>query len=446
MASDLLTIGASGARAARSALDVTAQNIANANTEGYVRRSVSLEEVAGAGSAWRQQDLTLAGVRVAGVDRNVDLFRQSEVRRTSGDASRASAELQGLENIESAVEQARPYEAVVGFEAALRQLASDPLSSDLRAAAIGAAQSMAGAFNLASSSLGAVGAGATFSANAGVEDINSFATQIARINRNIARTGAGSSERATLLDQRDNLLGQMADTADVSISFKGDGQVAVRMGGASGPALVDGINTGTLNMSVQADGTLAFDVDGTAVTIASGELAGHASTLTAVNDARTQLDASANGIAAIVNSSQAAGVDRAGNSGQPLFSGTGAAGLTVATTDGAALATAPAGSGAQSLDGGNLSALIGALDSGGVASGLSNSIYQLSQRASDQQMTSDALGAIASGAKIALDQQSGVDLDQEAANLVRFQQAFQASARSMQAASDIFDTLLGVGR
>jgi flagellar hook-associated protein 1 FlgK len=60
-------------------------------------------------------------------------------------------------------------------------------------------------------------------------------------------------------------------------------------------------------------------------------------------------------------------------------------------------------------------------------------------------VTRDALDAIASSARISLEQQAGVDLDTEAANLIRFQQAFQASGRAMQVAKDIFDTLIGIG-
>ena len=60
MASDLLNIAASGVRAARAALDVSSQNIANAATEGYVRRSIRLSEVAGAGGYARVGDLTTA--------------------------------------------------------------------------------------------------------------------------------------------------------------------------------------------------------------------------------------------------------------------------------------------------------------------------------------------------------------------------------------------------
>ena len=122
MASDLLTIAASGAAAARGALNVTAQNIANASTEGYVRRTATMQEVSSSGGPFRANDMSLSGVRIGGIDRNVDPFRQAEVRRTNSYISRASAELGGLENIESAVENAGIYDAVVEFEASLQQL------------------------------------------------------------------------------------------------------------------------------------------------------------------------------------------------------------------------------------------------------------------------------------------------------------------------------------
>ena len=124
MASDLLSIAASGARGARGALDVTAQNIANASSEGYVRRSVRMEEVSATGGQMRIGDISLSGARIAGIYRNADMFRQAEVRRTNSDLARATTELGGLQNIESAVEQAGVYPAIVEFEAALQQLAS----------------------------------------------------------------------------------------------------------------------------------------------------------------------------------------------------------------------------------------------------------------------------------------------------------------------------------
>ena len=88
MASDLLSIAASGARAARGALDVTAQNIANASSDGYVRRSASMQEVSSTGGQMRVGDISLSGVRIAGISRNADMFRQAEryVARCCGSA------------------------------------------------------------------------------------------------------------------------------------------------------------------------------------------------------------------------------------------------------------------------------------------------------------------------------------------------------------------------
>jgi flagellar hook-associated protein 1 FlgK len=44
----------------------------------------------------------------------------------------------------------------------------------------------------------------------------------------------------------------------------------------------------------------------------------------------------------------------------------------------------------------------------------------------------------------AKDEKSGVNLDEEAANLIRYQQAYQASARLMQTANQLFDALLRI--
>lgn len=125
MASDLLSIARSGAHAARIALDITGQNIANAANEGYVRRSVNLKEVAAAGGFQRLGDISVSGVRVAGIIRHADPFRQAEVRRTGSDAARAATEVEGLENIEQAVEKTGVYDAIVRFETALERLSSN---------------------------------------------------------------------------------------------------------------------------------------------------------------------------------------------------------------------------------------------------------------------------------------------------------------------------------
>jgi flagellar hook-associated protein 1 FlgK len=445
MASDLLSIGASGARAARGGLDVTAQNIANASSDGYIRRSVQMEEVSASGGQGRIGDVSLSGARIAGVRRNADMFRQAEVRRTNADVTRATTELGGLENIESAVEQAGVYPAVVEFEASLQQLASDPTDPSLRAAALAGADTLARKFNIAASSLDAVGTGLRFDAEAAVGHANTIVAELARVNLRLSRAGDGSSDRASLLDQRDSMLERLSGVADISTTFAVDGSVTVTTGGAAGRTLVSGGNSAALSMTTAADGTVSFAVGGSAVGLTGGSLAGASLALSHAAAVRTRLDGLADSIAATANATQASGVALDGTPGQPLFAGSGAGGLQISLTDGSDLATAPAGAPAGSLDGANLSALRQALDTGGVAESVNSLLFDISSQVSGRQVTRDALDAIAGSARISLEQQAGVDLDTEAANLIRFQQAFQASGRAMQVAKDIFDTLIGIG-
>lgn len=445
MASDLLSIAKSGAKTARTALDVTAQNIANASSEGYIRRSVALKEVSAAGGFGTARDVSLSGVRLDRVVRNADMFRQSEVRRTGADSARATAEVAGLENIESAIEQSNVYTAIVEFEASLQRLTADPVDSSLRAAAVEDARTMTRTFNIASQALDAVGESLRFEATEGVNQVNTLATELSRVNLRLARAADMSSDQATLLDQRDALLEQLSQYTDVTTTFAVDQTVEVRLGGTSGPQLVVGGTAAPLAMTTAANGTVSFAVGATPVTLAAGSLTGKSQALTKVASVRTDLDAIAASVIATANTAQAAGVALDGTAGQPFFSGSGAGNIGVALTSGSQIATAPAGAGANSRDPANLEALrsaLGAVDPAGEMDGL---LFDISSNVAGRTITRDALVSIAGQAKIALQAQAGVDLDNEAVNLLRYQQAFQANGRVMQVATDVFDTLLGIG-
>ncbi|MEX0342119.1 MAG: flagellar basal body rod C-terminal domain-containing protein, partial [Erythrobacter sp.] len=249
-----------------------------------------------------------------------------------------------------------------------------------------------------------------------------------------------------LLDQRDQLLERLSGFTSLSTQFAADGTVAVSLGSNPPRSFVQGGNAGTLSSTTAADGTLSFAVDGQAMTPGSGSLAGASLALTELASVRTRLDTIAAGIADTVNNAQAAGVDLDGTPGQPLFAGTTASSLRVVMTDGRGIATAPAGASAGSRDDTNLSALRQSLATLDPAQQVSGLLFDVSSKVAGRNVTQSALETIASSARVSLEAQSGVDLDQEAANLIRFQQAFQASGRAMQTATEIFDTLLGIGR
>lgn len=444
MASDLLSIASSGAKAARAALDITAQNISNASSEGYVRRSVQLAEVAPANAFGQIGDVSLSGVRLDRVVRNADLFRLAEVRRTASDAARADAELSGLQNIESAVENAQTYPAIVDFESSLEALAADPTNLSLRSSVLESAQTLARSFNVASTALDSVSDGLHFDAAAGIDEVNTYANELARINLRLARAQNGSTDQSSLLDQRDLMLQRLSEHADISVSVASNYTVEVRLGTGGAVPLVQGGTAAQLESATAADGTLSFTVGGSAVTLSGGDLAGAAQALVHVRDTRANLDTIASDLVTTVNGVQTAGAALDGSAGQPLFSGSGASDIAVILSNPAALATAPAGSPAGSRDASNLEALRNAMSSGDLAGDMDALLFDVSSKVAGRTTTRDALETIAASARIALASQAGVDLDQEAVNLIRFQQAFQASGRAMQVASDIFDTLLAI--
>ncbi|MCJ2186842.1 flagellar hook-associated protein FlgK [Novosphingobium beihaiensis] len=444
MASDLLSIASSGARAAKAALDVTANNIANASSEGYVRRSVTITELGVNSLAATPTEINVAGVRVASVVRNADSFRQSEVRRTGSDAARANAEVQGLENVQSAAEQTGLYDSIVNFEASLQQLVSDPTDGALRAAVVEQGRSMAETFNVTASSLAAVGDGLRFESQSGTDTVNNITSELARVNLRLSRSSDASSDQTALLDQRDLLLEKLSDQVGISTSFGKSGVVTVKLGNSSGPTMVAGGTGSTFAMNTASDGTVSFTLDGTAATLDSGALAGKSQALTELAKTNSQLDALASKVIGVVNSAQASGTDLAGNTGTDMFSGTGAADMAMIATGGSAVATATAGSPAGSRDGTNLAAMRTALNSADPAGDMNTLLFGISSAVAGRTVTRDALESIASSAKIALQSQAGVDLDQEAVHLLRYQQAFQASGRVMQVASDIFDSILGI--
>lgn len=444
MASDLLSIARSGTKASRVALDVTAQNIANAATEGYVRRTVELKEVATSAGFGRIADISFSGVRVDRLVRNADVFRQAEVRRTGADQARAGAEVAGLENIESAIEHSAAFSSIVEFEGALQQLAADPVSPSLRTAVVERARTMSRTLNLAASGLDAAGQSLRFEATDGVAQVNLLTGELAKVNLRLVRAADASSDQTMLLDQRDLLLKKISGFADISTSIAPDQTVEVRLGGTAGPQLVSGGSATALGMTTASNGTIAFDVGGAAINPGAGSLVGKGQALDKLVDVRTRLDTIAQGLIGTLNAAQAGGVALDGSAGQPMLSGTGAADIALAFSDGALIATAAAGSGANSRDAANLGAMRSALAQSDPAGAMDALIFDISSTVQGRTVTRDALQSIADTARIALEAQAGVDLDQEAVNLIRFQQAFQASGRVMQVASDLFDTLLAI--
>lgn len=448
---DLISIGQSGARAARASIEVTAQNIANASNPDYVRRSLQLEEFVDSAVIDFSTSDALSGVRIGGITRPDNQLLQSRARDSAADVQRADTDIAALQDAEIAIEQSGLFRGLVDFEASLTLLESDPTDPALRTGAVETARQLAVTFQSAQTGLSDARELAQSSVAVGTEQTNGAATELARINRELVNVRPDTASYANLLDARDAALRDISEEFSLEVEFDEIGAATVRLvttpapAGEVGPVLVDGPSANTIASTIAADGTASFELYGLTFTPVSGAQAGRVSALNDLRDRADTLDAVALSTITRANTAQANGAALDGTPGQPLFSGTNASDIELALTDGEQLALAPLGSPAGSRDTTNLATLVAAIgaDDGPIAE-TDRMLLSLSSRISGLETTREGLSIIAGSAAAELLTETGVDLDQEAASLIRLQQAFEANSRVIQVANDIFDTILGL--
>ncbi len=446
--SDLLSIGASGVRAYQTALSTVSENIANTGTAGYTRRTATLGEVAsiGGGIAARSSS-TGSGVTVVGITRSADAYRSQAVRSAGTDLAKTETSITWMNRIETSLSDNKLGDRLTSFFGAAQTLSADPTSIPARAVMLESASSAAAAFAATGKALDTAAAELDSSASQAVDSLNSLGTALAKINDGIARSQPGSSSAAQLADQRDQVLEQMSTLTDVNTSLDDLGRATVRLGGAAGPAFVVGNDSGQAAVTRNDDGAMQFTVmrgaTTTSLSPSGGALAGFADGAQRLAAARDGLDAIAEDFTKQVNTVQAQGRDLDGKAGTALFeTGDSPTDISVALTDPRGIAAAGVNGGIR--DASNLTALQKARSDGGFETRTTNLIAGNAAALQQRTTVADAQSAIRDGAVSALATASGVDLDSEAVDLLRFQQAYQASSRVIQTARDTFQTILEI--
>ncbi len=437
--SDLLGIGYSGLKAYSRALSTVGDNIANAQTPGYARRRLEMMEAVGGGnSIFYRGNTNPGGVDIRGVNRSVDAWLIEDSRISGGDAERAATKLGWLGKVEDALsdETNGIKTGLTKLYTTADQLTSDPANKTLRAQFLQSVDDIASGFRTAAGQLDKMGEGISGAATSAVDQLNSNLDALEQINIGLRKARPGSTNEASLLDERDRLLDQISSQAGVKATFDNNGAVTLRAAG-SGDLLVGGGVVNPVTVTAVADGRLSYGVGGSPLTISTGSLAGLAESAGHVADQRAALDTMATEFAGQLNAAHQAGTDAAGNLGQPLFAGTSAATLTAtALTPDQVAAANGSGSNGNML---SFGAMRGANDPESRWSGhLATQAQSVaSARAQDAAATTRADASAA-----ARDGVSQVDLDTEAAELLRFQQAYSAAARTIQVARETMQTLL----
>jgi flagellar hook-associated protein 1 FlgK len=444
--SDLLTIGATGVRAYQTALTTTSENIANAGTVGYSRRTTVLNEVAAPSTATSKIPNGL-GVVVSGVTRAADLYRSAEVRTAGADLARSEAGAAWLDRIDGALTGNKLGDRLTAFFTSTKAIAADPSALAPRATTLEAAQSVATAFSATGAALSAAASDLDASADAATTQLNGLSAALAKVNSGLSRAQDGSAANSALLDQRDQILESMSAITDVSVSFDGIGRATVRGGGEGGPLLVQGVDSATVTYVRNAEGAVSYAAQlgnsSSAMSPSGGALAGYADGAQKIAAAQTALDQQATAFAQGVNAVQAAGVDLSGNPGQPIFEiGDPASKLTMVLNDPRGIAAAAPGAGTR--DNSNLAGFDTLRSTGNVEGAITDMTASNGAALAAKRNVAEAQGAIRDTAVAARDSASGVNIDEEAVDLMRFQQAYQASSRVIQVARETLQSILDI--
>lgn len=443
--------------AQRFGLDVTGQNIANVNTTGYARRRPLLSEIP-------PPDRTMAGggVRIDGIAQARDRFADRRLWTELAGEQREAAIADMLARVEVAL--GRPGASIDGglaeFFDAFARLADEPTSATARQEAILQGQSLAAAFRDMTARLTAAQRDADLRVVGAVDQIDELAARIASLNTALGNASPTSGEGLHLRDEVRTAVEELSRLVAVEVIERPDGGFDVAVG--SGRALVIGGTAWPLAIAPRSGTGLADIVahDGTVITgeVGSGQLGGLIHTRDVlIPSYQAALDELAYAVATEVNALHTAGYDATGAAGQAFFvppSGVSGAAGTLAVnpallaTGGEALVAA-SGDPAEPADNATARALAALRDrrvlSGGTATmtdAWSRLVYAVGRDADASREAARTRGEIVHQVRTLQESVSGVSLDEEAANLLRFQRAYEANARYFRAIDDALTTLM----
>ncbi|RMG47393.1 MAG: flagellar hook-associated protein FlgK [Acidobacteria bacterium] len=460
-----LWLGVTALRAFRRGMDTAGYNVANANTPGFSRRRVELAPLEPSAAAYNVPGL---GVGVAAVRRDRDPFldfaTRREMSRLGGDAARTEV-LTALEPALTAVDGSALTGPLGDLFDAFEALAVQPDDPALRRDAIAAAENLAAAIRRFDARLAEARRAADSRVADAVDRINEITRRLAQINAQQPVIEAGGPEASDLRDERDRLLDELSHLAGVQVVYDERGRANVFLQ-ATGDALVTGTTDMPLRLSPDGEGMQRVYVSrgGERVDLTGvlrlgklgGLLAARDETLVAYRD---RLDAFATAVIEEFNAAHRAGFDLDGQPGLALFlpdppGARPAAAIEVNTSvadDPRRVAAASAAGEPGNNE--NALALAGLREStpaglGGqtLLEAASALVGEIGRDAATADLSRQASASIVSSFESRRQEVSGVSLDEEAANLARWEQSFQAAARFMKVVNDVTEVALQILR
>lgn len=445
-----LWIAAGALQATQGALDVTANNISNANTPGYSRERAILSEQ----SPTQEGNLQLGnGVNLTEIRSIRDQILQLRISQEMQQQSSSETQYNILQQVQMLYASSTSGIGAdfTAFFNNLNQLTTDPTNTADRQAVLSAAQNLAGDFNQAELKLNTISSGLDQSVSQTVTQINSLSQQIAKVNAQVGSLQREGKDPGVLLDQENQLINQLSQLTNVS-QIQTEHGLTITTG--NGTPLVVGGESFALQASPDSTGRVQIFSGGQNITdsINGGKLAGTIQVRdTVIPDMLTQLDNLASQFASSINAAQASGYDLNGAKGAPLFnvgSGSGAAAtLSVAISDPRLIAASSDGTSGSN---GNIANLL-AVETRALPGGKSPADTYASMVSQIGNLTAQAQADASSGnsSLLQLNDQvgavSGVSIDEETTNLINYQRTYEAAARIVTTIDMLTQTVLQMG-
>ena len=324
---DLISVGGAAIRNSQLALSVVSNNIANANTEGYVRQDLGVSE----NTPTKNGLFYLgSGALAEGVRRSYDGQVEASLRSSSSDLRAQTPLIEHTERMINVLgnESASLTPALGSFFDSLKSLSVDAGSGQLRTQVLTESEILASRFNALAIQLESLDTETQQLATAGANEFNALAEQLATVNVGLQKTNDIKKQPAALLDSRDKLLREMSAIVKVSVRESASGTVAVTVGDGSSKALVvDGGKSTPIQVRFLATDNgraeVLLDPYGESVNL-SGLLGGELGGMINFRDqmlapAIANLDNIAKVLMQEVNAAHARGMDLNENPGKAMF-------------------------------------------------------------------------------------------------------------------------------
>ena len=449
----------------QAALDITANNTANAHTLGYVRETPvwqANDPVTINGISYGQGAQMVAAQSQRSLILNTNIEQQQQAQQATNSQWTAMQQIQGIFNqVTTSTSGPNPGslgDQVNNFFNSVRTLETSPTNASLREGVLSSANTLTETFNNAAAQLSVQTNALNQQVVGAVNQINPLLTSIAQLNHQISSLSP-NADAGSLENQRQYDLQQLSQYIGINtIKTENNGlTITTTSGGllvSEGAAfqLNTGNVSGKVHVFTSAPGSPG-DVTAAQVT-GGGQLGGLLATRDqSIPAIQNSIDTLAYNFATQVNAVQVAGVDQNGNPGLAIFSIPGtvsgsAAGISVATTNPALIAAAGPGQGPGGTS--NAVAMANLANQTIIAGQTSTDYYasfisNLGSQVSGLNTLNSAQQASLTQLQTQQSALSNVSLNEEAANLQSFEQAYQSAAQFFSILNKVVTSALNLG-